>query len=170
MPAQPADHAGSLGHEMLPMLDEEADFTFGPIEVRERQVGLTKSSSCDCERVDRVAFAERAGGVAGVRHQLRRHSDDRLPGSEQITLRAAREVSAVLDRPTSFSEASGPGDKLEMVARGRPACPLRELAPLLVDRNGVAALVRVDPDGHHTAVSPSDSEGLVRDRSAGRSQ
>jgi hypothetical protein len=33
-----------------------------------------------------------------VRHQLRRHPNDPLPG-EQITLRPAREVTAILHRP-----------------------------------------------------------------------
>src|SRR5262249_58222379 len=112
----------------------------------EWQIGLAQSRAGNCQCVDRVALAERAGAVAGVRHQLRWHAQDPLSRSEQIAFQPTREVTAVLHRPDMLTVPGRPGDELEMVARPRPRRPLRELAtPLVDDHDRVSALVRVDP-------------------------
>jgi hypothetical protein len=171
VPAKTADHPGSFADQVLTMVDQQPHFTLGPVQLGNRQVGFAQAGAGDGERVDRVALAERAGRVTGVRHQLRRHAHDPLAGGEQVSLQTAREVPAVLNRPATLCEASRPSNEREMVSRRRTANALGELTPLLVDRNdGMAALVRVDPDGHHARCLLHSMGGQTPDRPAGISQ
>jgi hypothetical protein len=58
-----------------------------------------------------------------------------------------------------------------MLSRPRTAKALGEPTPLFVDRNvGMAALVRVDPDGHHARCLLQSMGGQTPDRLAGISQ
>lgn len=82
MPAQAADHAGSLLDEVLAVIDQQAHLAVSPVEASDRQVGLPERRAGDRERVDRVGLAGRTSRVARVGHQLRRHPEDSLAGSE----------------------------------------------------------------------------------------
>jgi len=170
MPAQPADHAGSLCHEVFAMVDEETQLAVCSVEASDRQVRLPECRASDRQGVDRVGLAEGAGTVAGVGHQLRRHPNDLFAGREQVALQPAREVPAVLDRPQPLRAVLGRSrEQPQMIVRGGSGRGLRELPALLVDcDDGMAALVRVDPDCHHS-MTPSSLREL-RDRSAGISQ
>ena len=54
MPAQPVDHAGALGDEVLAVVDQQSHVTAGSIEVCGRQVRVSQRRTGDRERVDRV--------------------------------------------------------------------------------------------------------------------
>jgi hypothetical protein len=142
MPAQAADHAGSLRDEIFAVVDEQAHLAVLAVESGNRQIGLPECCASDRQGVDRVGLPERAGAVSRVGHQLRRHSQDPFAGGAQVTLQAPREVPAVLDCPQpEVSVLCRPGKQLQMVTRGRPGCRLRQLPTLLVDcDDGVAAL------------------------------
>jgi hypothetical protein len=61
-------------------------------------------------------LAVTAGGVAGVRHQLRRYSNDPLAGAEQVGLQASGQVPAVLHRPRPVrAEPVGPSHQLQVI-------------------------------------------------------
>jgi hypothetical protein len=71
------------------------------------QVVLARGGASDREGVDRVGFAVGAGGVADVRHQLRRDSDDAFAGGEQVAFQSAGYVAAVFDGPDPFLGMTG---------------------------------------------------------------
>jgi hypothetical protein len=156
MPAQPVDYARSLADQVFAVVDQQPHLAFVPIEPRDRQVGLAQGSAGDGERVDSVGLPERARTSPRIGHQLRRHPDDPFASGEQIPLKTTRQVPAVFDRPAPLVETGCPANKLEMIRRHRSRRALRKLPSLPIDRNDrVAALVSVDPKGHHKAVSPS---------------
>lgn len=161
VPAQPADHAGSLGNEVFAMINKQSHLTLGPVEAGDRQIGLAEDGARDGERIDWVALAKGASTIASVGHQLRWHPQDPLASSKEVVFEPTGEVPAILHRPQSLRAILGrPGEQLQMVARAGARRALRELPALLVDDNsGVAALVRVDPDDHHEGVSPNRWRG-----------
>jgi hypothetical protein len=63
MPAETADHAGSLAHQVFAVIDEQSHFSLWPVEPGDRQVGFAQRCAGDRERVDRVALAERSRAV-----------------------------------------------------------------------------------------------------------
>ena len=75
-------------------------------------------------------------------HQLRRHPHDRLTGRQQIALEPARQVTAVLNRPSAFSTEPGrPPQQTKMILAGRADRGLTERCAAVVDRdNGVGPL------------------------------
>src|SRR5439155_5340252 len=149
MPAEAVLGPGALGHEVLAMVDQEADLAVGPIEGGDREV-LAEGRPGAGQGVDRVALARLPARAAGAGHQLGRHPDDRLAGDEQVGRQALAEVAAVLERPRPLGEPGGPADELEMARARRREGPLGELPAGSVDgHRGVAALVRIDPDDDH---------------------
>jgi hypothetical protein len=105
MPAEPADHAGSLAHQVFAVVDEQPHLAFGPVELGDRQIRLAESSAGDGERVDRVALPERAGCVPRVRHQLRRHAYDPLAGGGNRADRAPFRARGARPFPRATSPA-----------------------------------------------------------------
>jgi hypothetical protein len=110
-------------------------------------------------------------GVADVGHQLGRHPGDALAGNEQVALEAARQVPAVLDRPSPvLSELVGPAQQRQMIGGCGAQGAAGQLAAVVVDGDdGVGALVRVDAQDDQGRISPSCGVGSA-DRSAGISQ
>jgi hypothetical protein len=135
------------------MVDQQPHLAFWAVQLRDRQIGLSQRRTRDRERIDRVRLAERAGSVAHIRHQLRRHPHDPLPGRQQVTLEAAGELPAVLDRPQQLvAMPPRPAQQREVIGSGRADGLARELPSLRVDGDGgVRVLVRVDPDDHHAS-------------------
>jgi hypothetical protein len=90
-----------------------------------------------------------------VGHQLRRHPHDRLTGRQQIALEPARQVTAVLDRPSAFSTEPGrPPQQHKMILAGGADRGLTERCAAVVDRdNGVGPLVSINPECDHETVS-----------------
>src|SRR4051794_29605987 len=68
MPADPALDAGSLGDEVVAMVDEEPHLARGPVELRGRQVRFEPSRAGDRERVQGIGLAGLAGAAANAGH------------------------------------------------------------------------------------------------------
>jgi hypothetical protein len=80
VPAQAADDAGSLGNEVLAMVDEKPHIALGPVELGDRQVGLAQRRRGDypegvgawAARID----ANTNGGGMTVDQRFFPHGDD----------------------------------------------------------------------------------------------
>ena len=161
MPAKSADDAGSLRDQVFSMINEEPNLSTLAVEPCGREVGLAQGRSRERERVDRVRLPVGGGAVTGVRHQLRRHPDDTFTRCDQITLEPPREVPAVLDRPHQLlapyqllAALPRPREQSEVIRRRRAERSHCELSTLLVsDYCCMAALVRINPDRHHSSSS-----------------
>jgi hypothetical protein len=87
VPAQPVDHAGPFGDEVVTVVSQQADLATGAIEASNGQIGLAQGRAGYRQRVDRVGFAVAAGTVAGLCHELGRNAHDALPGTKQISFK-----------------------------------------------------------------------------------
>ena len=67
VPAQAVLEPRPLGHEVLAVVDEEADLALGTVEQRDRQVGFTERRPGDRQGVDGIALAGFATTSAGHR-------------------------------------------------------------------------------------------------------
>ena len=67
MPAQAVLVRRPVGHEVVAVVDEEADVAVGPIEHGDRQVGLAEGGPGDREGIDRIPLAGLPAGCAGHR-------------------------------------------------------------------------------------------------------
>jgi hypothetical protein len=66
--------------------DQEPQLALAPIQTRRRQIRFAEVGAGDRERVDRVGLPKRPSSPTHVRHQLRRHPNNPLPRSQQVTL------------------------------------------------------------------------------------
>ena len=116
VPAQAALGPRALGHEVLAVVDQEAQLALGAVEAGDRQVGLAQGGTGDRERVDGIALARLADRAAGTGHELGRHADDRLTREHEVALQAPGQMAAVLERPAPLAEAR----RAQRAARGGP--------------------------------------------------
>jgi hypothetical protein len=88
-------------------------------------------------------------------HQLRRHPNNTFSCREQIPLKSAREMTAVLNRPTTFrTEPGSPPQQTKMIFAGGADSDLTERYAAVVDRDdGVGPLVSINPECDHGTVS-----------------
>jgi hypothetical protein len=80
---------------------------------------------------------------------------DLLASTEQVPLQSPGQMPAVFDRPAPLgAEPRHPHQQVQMVGRRGADGAFTKLAATLVDGdNRVGALVRVDPQDHHSRVS-----------------
>ena len=58
VPAKSTDDAGSLGDEVLAVVDQEPHLSLGSVQLRDREIGFAQGGAGDGERVDRVRRSE----------------------------------------------------------------------------------------------------------------
>jgi hypothetical protein len=98
-PAEPADHPGALGDEVIAVVGEPPDLQRRPAEPGGGQPLLAQRGPRDRQRVDRVGLAALAAPLADSGHQLRRHEHHLFPGRQQLPDQPAGHVPHILDRP-----------------------------------------------------------------------
>src|SRR3954453_1050917 len=108
MPADPVLDAGSLGDEVIAMVDEQPHLARGPVELRGRKIRFAPGRARDRERVQSVGLGGSAGAAANAGHHLRRDAHDVLAGAQQVRFERARQVPAVLKRPAPVGPAPRP--------------------------------------------------------------
>ena len=100
MPAQPLLDPAAFVDEVFAVIDQELQLPVGLlVRPRTAQTRLAQRGPRDRQRVDRVRLATRPARTPLGRHQLRRHPHQLLAGSDQLPLKAARQLPAILDRP-----------------------------------------------------------------------
>ena len=120
MPPQSARQPGAFRHQVVAMIHQQPHLTRRTVETRCWQIWFLQRSASNRQRVDRVGLAVGASPGAGVRHHLRRHPHDRLTRGKQIAFQPARQMPAILDRPTPLRpELLRPTQHVEMISRGR---------------------------------------------------
>ena len=106
VPAQPVLDAGPLGDQVLPVVDQQPYLPEAGRRAR-RPAGPARAARPErwpARRSDRTCRGLRAR--AGSRgHQLRGHPHHPLAGDQQVPLQPARDVTAVLDAPSSARPA-----------------------------------------------------------------
>lgn len=132
------------------MVDQQAQLALGPVEAGGRQIRLAEGGAGHAERVDRVALAALACRAPGAGHELGRHAHHPLSSAQQVGLKAARQVAAVLQRPAPLRPLPGPAQEREVAGRGGHRGALAELPAGRIDRHqSMGALVQIGSDDHH---------------------
>jgi hypothetical protein len=103
--------------QVFAVVDQQAQLALGPVQAGARQIRLPERRPGDRQGIDGIGLAEGASGVPGVCHQLGWHAHNPLRGAQEVTLQAAGEMAAVLDRPQPRVSLGGrPGDESEVLA------------------------------------------------------
>src|SRR5258708_454456 len=102
---------------------------------------LTQCSTCHCQGIDRIRFAELTASSASHPHQFRRHLHNSLTCAQQVALKHSREMPAVLQRPSSLGPLTSPVQSFHVAARSRGHRALCQLPSVLLHcHQGVAPL------------------------------
>jgi hypothetical protein len=99
VPAQPIDHPGPLGDQVVAVVDQQLELAGGAVQPGGGQLGFPQRRPRHRQRVDRIRLAVGAGGGPGMGHELGWDPHDVLAGAEQVPLQPPGQVPAVLDRP-----------------------------------------------------------------------
>ena len=101
MPAQPVDHPGALGDDLIAVIAQHADLQRVLVGERHREAldPVAHHGQRDSARVDRIGLPGLARDLAGLAGHRGRHADHPLASGDQRGLQARGDVPAVLDRP-----------------------------------------------------------------------
>jgi hypothetical protein len=150
MPAQPVLVLGAGGHEVVTMVDQQANVPLGPVQGRHRQVRFAERRAGHGEGIDRIALARFTARASSPGHQLGWDADDSLPGAHQIAFERAREMATVLEREGPLRPLGRPAPDLEVTGGGRTHHLLGQLASGLIHGDeGMTALVQIGSDDDH---------------------
>nr|WP_222109302.1 hypothetical protein [Streptomyces cupreus] len=89
VPAQPVDHAGAFGDQVVAVVHQQAHVPARVVEVRGGQVRFPQCRSGCGQSVDGVGLAVGAGGGAAVGHELGRDAHDPFAGGGEVSLETA---------------------------------------------------------------------------------
>lgn len=112
MPAQAVLVPGPLGHQVLPVVQEQPEEPLLVVEAGHGKLVLSEGGSGHSQGVDRVGLAPIAPRAPGQPHEPGWHPHDVLPGSEEVGFQASGQVPTALD---------GPGPLLELLAEAKGA-------------------------------------------------
>jgi hypothetical protein len=108
VPAQTAHHPGPFGHQVVAVIDEQAQLAGRTIQAGGRQVGFPPGGPSHRHSVDRVGFAPLAARAAGLGHHHRRDPHHHLASPKQVPFQPTRQVPAVLHRPDPLRPLAAP--------------------------------------------------------------
>lgn len=134
------------------MVDEQTHVMLRPDETRLGEVRLAQRSTRDARRIDGIGLTVGARRGACFRHHLGRYADHALTTGEQVALKPARDVAAILDGEEALgAESARPGQQLVMPARIAADRLLGETSSggRIQRHRDVGLHVRVDSDYDH---------------------
>ena len=154
MPPQPAHGPGTVGDQVLTVIQQQADLHGPLVQIGDRELldPVLDDRPGDRQRVDLIGLARLALALAGGAHALRRNPEHSLTGGHQSLLETVRHQAAVLDRPHAIvAQAARPADRGQMPrpVRSDLAAAAHPARSLIHRRKRVRPLVPVRPNHDH---------------------
>jgi hypothetical protein len=98
VPAHTALHAGSLGHQVLAVVHEQADAAGLAVELGDGKARFSKRRPGHRHRLDGVRLAPLPSGAPGRRHQPSGDAHDHFACPQEVGFEPAGQVATVLER------------------------------------------------------------------------